>query len=56
MTFQRNPGRMPVAPDTPVRVRYVNGQVTEPHPAKWWTNWRRSDDAYAIDQWEEKAA
>jgi hypothetical protein len=44
---------MPVAPDTVVQVRYVNGEVTPARPAKWWANWRRSGDAFAIDGWRE---
>lgn len=55
MNWMPNPGQRPVAPDTEIRVRYRNGEVTPFRPAKWWTNWRRSDDAYAIDQWEMAA-
>lgn len=47
----RNEGSRPVDPDTEVRVRYRNGEVTPARPAKWWANWRRSDDAFSIDEW-----
>lgn len=56
MTFQRNPGERPVHPDAEVRVRYQNGEVTPFRPAKWWSNWRQSNDAFAIDAYEERAA
>lgn len=56
MTFRPNPGHRPVDPDTEVRVRYRCGEVTEFRPAKWWANWKRSDDRFSIAEYEEREA
>lgn len=55
MTWMRNEGSRPVLPDTEIRVRYRNGEVSPYRAAKWWSNWRRSDDDFAIAEFEEKA-
>ena len=56
MAFQPNPGERPVHPDAEVRVRYRNGEITPFRAAKWWTNWRRSADAFSIAAYEERDA
>lgn len=56
MAFQPNSGERPVLPDVEVRVRYRNGEVTPFRAAKWWPNWRRSDDAFSIAAYEERDA
>lgn len=56
MAFKPNPGERPVLPDVEVRVRYRSGEVTPFRAARWWSNWRRSDDAFSIAAYEERGA
>lgn len=47
-----NTGSQPSTGDKPLRILFRNGtEARDRKPAKYWTNWRVSNDDFSIARW-----